>query len=139
MNQVEVVSLLNTLSIPSFYDHAPVDTKLPFIAIHSEQPDNFTADNYVYCEKWNFRIDLYTVEKDLTSEAAIKKLLNDNGIAWNKTEQYLDDQNCWEVEFEFEVLGDEDAPAPEPTPTPDPTPDEEDDDDDTENSQPLGE
>ena len=118
MNQVQMIALLNTLTVPSFYDHAEVGTALPFIAIHSEQPDNFKADNLVYCEKWNFRIDLYTVKKDLTLEADIKKLLNDNGIAWNKTEQYIDSDNVWEVEFEFEVLGNEDVPEP-PTPTPD--------------------
>ena len=85
MNQVAMITLLNTLSISSFYDHAPVGTALPFGVIHTEQPDNFVADNLVYCEKWNFRFDLYTVEKDLTLEAGIKKLLNDNGIAWTKT------------------------------------------------------
>lgn len=109
MNQVEAIQLLNTLTIPSFYDHAPNGTKLPFITIHSEQPDNFTADNKVFCEKWSFRIDLYTVDKDLKLESDIKKLLNDNDIAWVKTEQYIDSQSCWEVEFEFEVMGDEDT------------------------------
>ena len=108
MNQVQTITLLNTLSIPSFYDHAPVGTKLPFLAIHSDQPDNFAADDLIYCEKWNFRIDLYTVEKDLKLEAEIKKLFSDNHIVWVKTEEYLDEQNCWEVEFEFEVLGNED-------------------------------
>jgi len=130
MNQVQVITLLNTLSIPSFYDHAPVGTQLPFIAIHSEEPDNFAADNQVYCEKWNFRIDLYSVEKDLDSEAAIKKLLNDNGLAWVKTEQYIDDQNCWEVEFEFEAVGNEDAPVPPTPPEPTPEPEQEGGEDD---------
>lgn len=108
MNQVQMITLLNSLEVPSFYDHAPVGTKLPFIAIHSDQPDNFAADNRVYCEKWNFRIDLYSVDKSLALESDIKQLLNDNDIVWTKTEQYLDDQSCWEVEFEFEVLGNED-------------------------------
>ena len=130
MNQVQMIALLNTLTdIPSFYGQAPVGTVLPFLTIHTEQPDNFAADNGVYCEKWNFRIDLYSVAKDLTHEAAIKKLLNDNGIYWTKTEEYIDSENVWEVEFEFEVLGDEDPqPSPEP-PTPDPptpTPDPDD-------------
>lgn len=124
MNQVQMIALLDTLSIDSFYDHAPVGTALPFLAIHSDQPDNFAADNMVYCEKWNFRIDLYTVAKDLTLESEIKTLLNENGIGWTKTEQYLDEEQCWEVEFEFEVLGDEEIPTPPtpepPTPTPDP-------------------
>ena len=123
MNQVAMITLLNTLSISSFYDHAPVGTALPFGIIHTEQPDNFVADNLVYCEKWNFRFDLYTVEKDLTLEAAIKKLLNDNGIAWTKTEQYIDTEQCWEVEFEFEVLGNEEPPTPPIPPTP-PVPDD---------------
>lgn len=122
MNQVQMIALLNTLTVPSFYGQAPVGTVLPFLTIHSDQPDNFAADNGVYCEKWNFRLDLYSVAKDLTHEAEIKKLLNDNGIYWTKTEEYIDSENVWEVEFEFEVLGNEaPQPSPEPpTPTPDP-------------------
>jgi len=123
MNQLQVIQLLNTLSIPSFYGQAPVSTSLPFITIHSEQPDNFAADDGVYCEKWDFRINLYSVAKDLESEASIKKLLNDNGIAWSKTEEYIDSESCWEVEFEFSVIGNEDPltpPTPEPTPDPEP-------------------
>ena len=122
MNQVQMIALLNTLTVPSFYGQAPVGTVLPFLTIHSDQPDNFAADNGVYVEKWNFRLDLYSVAKDLTHEAEIKKLLNDNGIYWTKTEEYIDSENVWEVEFEFEVLGNEaPQPSPEPpTPTPDP-------------------
>ena len=114
MNQVQMIALLDTLSIDSFYDHAPVGTALPFITIHSEQPDNFAADNLVYCEKWNFRIDLYSSAKDLTNEAAIKALLNENNIAWTKTEQYIDSENVWEIEFEFEVLGNEETEDGQP-------------------------
>ena len=122
MNQVQMITLLNTLTdIPSFYDHAPVGTILAFGVILSVQPDIFLADFVVYCEMWNLRLDLYTVEKDLTLESKIKKLLNDNDIAWQKTEQYIDSEQVWEVEFEFEVLGNEDIPTP---PTPEPTPDD---------------
>ena len=117
MNQVQMITLLNTLSVQSFYGQAPIGTVLPFLTIHTEQPDNFAADNSVYVEKWNFRIDLYSTAKNLAVEAEIKQLLNDNGIYWTKTEQYIDSNNVWEVEFEFEVLGNEE-PQPEPgTPT----------------------
>lgn len=109
MNQIQTIQLLNTLSISSFYGHAPVGTVLPFLTIHSDQPDNFAADNFVYCERWLFRIDLYSVDKNLEIEEEIKELLNNNGIYWVKSEQYLDDQSCWEVEFEFEVMGNPDT------------------------------
>ena len=62
---------------------------------------------------YNFRIDLYSVEKSLTLESEINTLLNNNGIAWQKTEQYLDDQSCWETEFTFDVLGDYVPPEPD--------------------------
>ena len=109
MNQLQFVQLLNTLDIPSVYDHADVGQTLPFIAIHITQPENFAADNAVYCEKWNVRLDLYTVFKDLASENKIKKLLNDNGIFWERTETYLDTEKCWEVEFEFDIIGNDDT------------------------------
>ena len=112
MNQIETIQLLNTLSVPSFYDHAPNGTRLPFIAIHTDQPDNFAADNGVYCEKWNFRIDLYSTDKRLDLETEIKTLLNENGIFWTKSEQYIDSQSCWEVEFDFDVMGNEAIPVP---------------------------
>lgn len=107
MNQIQVVEMLNSLSIPSYYGFAPVGTEIPFLIIHSEQPDNFTADNTVYVEKWNFRIDLYTRFKELTLETEIKELLNTNGITWEKTEEYISNQEVWEVEFSFQVLGNE--------------------------------
>lgn len=108
MNQVEMVTLLNTLDeIPSFYDHAERGTKLPFMTIHITQPDNFAADSKVYVEKWHFRIDLYTTEKTPSLEKKIKDLLNKACIGWIRTELYLDDQHCYEVEFEFDVMGNE--------------------------------
>ena len=113
MNQVQVIALLNSLEdLPSYYDHADVGAQLPLLVIHCDQPDNFAADNQVFCEKWNFRLDLYTVEKSLALETEVKNLLNSNGIAWTRSENYLTDESCWEVEFTFEVLGNED-PAPE--------------------------
>lgn len=111
MNQVQVITLLNSLEdLPSFYDHADIGTSCPFLVIHCDQPDNFAADNQVFCEKWDFRIDLYTSQKkNLELEKEIKDLLNANGLAWTKTEQYITDQDVWEVEFEFEAMGNEDG------------------------------
>lgn len=109
MNQVQVIQLLNTLSVPSFYGQAPIGTVLPFLTIHSDQNNNYNADNSVFCEGWSFRIDLYSTQKSLSLEKEIKDLLNGSGIPWIKTEEYLSDENCWEVEFEFQVLGDEEV------------------------------
>lgn len=110
MNQTDVVALFNTLTVPSFYDHAPNKTKLPFITIHVNQPDNFTADDVVYVEKWDFRVDLYTAEKSPELESQIKTLLNNNKIGWTRSEEYLSDEQCYEIEFDFQVIGNEVVP-----------------------------
>ena len=105
LNNIQMISYLNTLKITCFYDHAPVGTMLPFIAIHVDQPMGFRADNGNYLKRWGFRLDLYTVNKDLVRESEIEALLDSLGIAWEQSEQYLDDQSCWESEYTFEIMG----------------------------------
>lgn len=130
LNNIQMISLLNGLSVPSFYDHADVGQALPFIAIHVNQPMGFRADNGNYLKRWDFRLDLYTVKKNLELEAEIEALLDQYEIPWDQSEQYLDDQECWESEYTFSILGDAPVPEPDPpTPTPDPTPEPEPDGD----------
>ena len=111
LNLIQMIRHLNTLSIPSFYDHADVGQALPFIAIHTSQPQGFRADNVSYQRRWDFRIDLYAVKKDLELEAEIEALLDSLEIPWESSEQYLDEQSCWEIEYEFTIMG---MPDPEP-------------------------
>ena len=80
LNLIQMIRHLNTLSIPSFYDHADVGQALPFIAIHTSQPQGFRADNVNYQRRWDFRIDLYAVKKDLELEAEIEALLKSDTI-----------------------------------------------------------
>lgn len=113
LNLISMISYLNTLSIPSYYDHAKVGTALPFIIIHTNQPMGFRADNVNYQRRWEFRIDLYEVEKEPSAEKEIEDLLDSLGIPWSQSEQYIESQSCWEVEYEFDVLGLPDDPEPE--------------------------
>lgn len=131
LSNILFVRLLNDLSIPSFYDHAPVGTSLPFIALHMSQPGGFRADNGNLLNKWDIRLDLYTVEKDLEAEATVEAFLDSLEVPWTQTELYLDDQSCYEIEYELTIMGEvqsDDPPEPdppEPGPDPDPEPDPE--------------
>ena len=120
MNQFEVITLFNSLEdLPSFYDHAPLGTQIPFLVLHVTQPDNFAADDQVYVENWHFRVDLYCREKNPSLERQVKDLLNGAGIFWKRDENYLTDESVYEIEFDFDVYGNEPEPTPEPTPEPD--------------------
>lgn len=118
MNQVQVVQLLNTLTdIKTVYGYTDVTKDLPKIVISIEQGSNFGADNHVYVQGWDFTLDLYTADKDPTTEKKIKDLLNGAGIFWERSETYYSDEAVYEIEFTFSVLGDETDPTPTPTPT----------------------
>ena len=113
MNQVQMVSLLNTLTdFTIVYGYSDVTADLPKIVISIEQGSTFGADNCVYVQGWDFTLDLYTRDKSPALEKQIKDLLNGAGIYWSRTETFYNDEMVYEVEFTFTVLGDETDPTP---------------------------
>ncbi len=77
--------------------------KLPFICYLCTNTNNFDADNAVYHVIQGVDIELYTKLKDTASETAVETALNDNNIVWEKYEEYLDDEECYQITYEVEV------------------------------------
>lgn len=77
--------------------------KLPYICYLATQTDNFKADNQVYAVIQGVDIELYTQNKDVTSEGLIESALNANHIVWEKYEDYIEDENCYMITYEVEV------------------------------------
>ena len=77
--------------------------KLPFICYLCTQTDNFDADDSVYQVIQGVDIELYTKTKDVTTEAAVETVLNNNNIVWEKYEEYIDDEECYQITYEVEV------------------------------------
>jgi hypothetical protein len=76
---------------------------LPFICYLVEGSDNFGADDRVYKDILRVRIELYSENKDTTSESAIESLLDSLYIYWEKDETYIDDERCYEIIYSIEV------------------------------------
>lgn len=76
---------------------------LPFIVYYVENSDNFGADNKVYLQKNEVTIELYSKEKDVTSEGLIEKMLNDNSIFWNKYEDYIESEHMYQISYEITI------------------------------------
>ena len=81
-------------------DKAPA---LPYIVYYVENSDNFGADNKVYLQKNEVTIELYSKEKDVTSEGLIEKMLNDNSIFWNKYEDYIESEHMYQISYEITI------------------------------------
>jgi len=76
---------------------------LPFIVYFVEGSDNFGADDLVYKGINRVRIELYSQNKDTTSEGLIEALLDSKYIYWEKDETYIDDERCYEIIYSIEV------------------------------------
>lgn len=76
---------------------------LPFICFMVDGSDNFGADNIVYKAINRVNVELYSKNKDTTSEGLIEALFETLGIYWEKDELYLDDEQCYEIIYNIEV------------------------------------
>lgn len=96
---------LNGFSNKVVYRAWPVNEAppLPFICYLVDESDNFGADNIVYKAINRVNIELYSKNKDTTSEGLIESLLDSLSIYWEKNETYLDDEQCYEIIYSIEV------------------------------------
>lgn len=76
---------------------------LPFICYNETNTDNFFADNKVFKNVKGVDIELYTENKDLTSEKLVEDTLNDACIPWQKYEQYIDVEKMYQITYSVEV------------------------------------
>ena len=76
---------------------------LPFICYLCTQTDNFVADNKVHTVLQSVDIELYSEFKDTASESKIEATLNNNNIVWDKYEEYITDENVYEVIYTITI------------------------------------
>ena len=73
--------------------------KLPFICYLATSTDNFDADNSVYHVLQGVDVELYTAKKSEDTEALIEAKFKELNIVWDKTEEWLDSENCYEIVY----------------------------------------
>lgn len=109
MTLSEIYNLLNGISgfaNKVAYEAFPKDgtaPSLPFICFVETGTNNFGADNKTYFKKKRVNIELYSKQKDATSEALIENALDGADIFYNASDVYLDDERCHERIYEIEV------------------------------------
>lgn len=108
MSLTELYSILN--GIDAFknkvaYRSFPIGSapSLPFICYLETSTNNAFADNTTYKVVKGVDVELYTETKDLISEELIENALYEHKIPWNKTEQYIDSEHCYQITYSMEV------------------------------------
>ncbi len=99
----EIETLLSTTGLPVAYRCFPENEvpPLPYICYMNPYDNNFAADGQVYVEVNHLQVELYTKMKQPAIEEKVKKALSD--FFWERTENYLDSEECYQIIFELEV------------------------------------
>lgn len=96
----ELADMLAQVNIPVAYSHfVKADgnpmPEPPFMVYLEEDSNNFGADNKVWKKYINYRIELYSDEKDLRLELKLEDLLDEHGTYYETTETYINSQQLY--------------------------------------------
>ena len=92
----------NGIKIP--YSHFDFDREVepPHLMSTEIDSDNFIADNKIYFEKCNARLELTTDSRDRELEKRVEEeILFD--IIWEKEVTYIQSEKVWNISYFFEI------------------------------------
>lgn len=76
----------------------------PYLLFRYPNRADFTADNENYLKAEQLHIELYTDRKDFSAEAAVERALRLAGLTFDKSEEFIYEEQLNEVLFETEVI-----------------------------------
>lgn len=104
MQASEIKTKLEECGLPIAYRMFPENEApaLPWLVWYIDSETNFPADGANYHNIKHVTLELYTELKDLDAEAAVESAIADMGI-WDKTEEYIDSERCYQIVYTLEV------------------------------------
>ena len=102
----EVATMIAGFNLPYAYYQFPEGTEqaCPFVCFYFDRSNDLAADNTNYQKIRPLVIELYTDNKDFTTEATIEAALNTNGLVYAREESYIDSERMYMVTFMTEIV-----------------------------------
>ena len=103
MTLQEFRKILETSGLPVTYRAWPENEAppLPYLCYYDSGSNNFAADGVVYFSARRITVELYTELKDVVAESRVEQALSP--FYWEKTEEYIDSEKCYQIAYEMEV------------------------------------
>lgn len=101
MTNEEIKALLEITGLPVAYRHFSEPQEMPFICYLESYSNNFSADGAVYLQVRHMQIELYTEFKNEELEDKVENTLS--SFFWQKSETYIDSEQCYQIVYEIEV------------------------------------
>lgn len=98
-------AVLEGTGLPTVYGAWPTGAApaLPWICFRAQGSDNLFADGAVYYTGTTARVELYTRRKDPAAEDLVESALTLAGLPWEKTETFVQSEDCNLITYEIEV------------------------------------
>lgn len=106
MTYKEINTVIKNIGLPYSYYQFPEGTaqKPPFICFFFSYTDDVYADNQNYQRIETLNVELYTKNKDFTTESTVETALTNAGLSYTKEESYIGSEKMWQIAYEMEVL-----------------------------------
>ena len=106
MTYKEVATMVSGIGLPYAYYQFPEGTAqaCPFICFYFTGSNDLAADDTNYQKIRPLVIELYTDNKDFTTESTVESVLNSNGLVYAREETYLDSERMYMVTYMTEIV-----------------------------------
>lgn len=106
MTYTEVYEMISSIGLPCAYNHFPKNTEQspPFICFLYGDRHDLLADDTNYSHIQSLSVELYTDNKDFTIENTVEETLNNNGLVYQKSEEYLESEYMYMIIYDTEFV-----------------------------------
>ena len=95
-----IYQVLQSTGLPCAYSHFKSPQEPPYLVYLGSGQDVLEADNTHYWKNNRYQIEYYFTEKNETNEAAIEKVLLDNGLLYDKSEDvFIEDEGVFVIYY----------------------------------------
>ena len=102
----DIAEMIESIGLPFTYYSFPIGNvpDLPYIVFYYPRNNDFIADDQNYQKIERLNIELYTQNKDFTTEEQVESVLNANGLVYSRSEEYITSEEMYEVLYEMDIL-----------------------------------
>ena len=103
MTTEQLKKTLDSSGIKFAYRKWEEEQKAPFGVFLLVNESNFYADGALYYHVGRYQIELYTAKKSPKDEKRVEAALAAAGIAWEKSEYFIESEKLYQILYECEV------------------------------------
>ena len=105
MTYMDLMEEMKALGFPCVYHSFKNPPPLPYTIVVFTYNNDFIADNYNYQNIGNYQLEYYNSKKYSPDEEKIEGKLKELGLAYNKSEAYIESEGLRQIVYEFQIIG----------------------------------